>query len=58
MKTSAKKIKRRKTNLTLEMEPVLGAETRERVVAETVEEVMTLFLDQERGLLFENVAPD
>jgi N-acylglucosamine 2-epimerase len=45
-------------NLTLEMEPVLGAEMRERVVAETVHEVMTLFLDEERGLLYENIAPD
>jgi N-acylglucosamine 2-epimerase len=45
-------------NLTLEMEPVLGAETRERVVAETVQEVMSLFLDGERGLLYEHVAPD
>jgi N-acylglucosamine 2-epimerase len=45
-------------NLTLEMEPVLGAETRERVVSETVTEVMTRFLDSERGLLFEHVAPD
>lgn len=45
-------------NLTLEMELALGAETRERVVAETVQEVMTLFLDPERGLLYENVAPD
>jgi len=45
-------------NLTLEMEPVLGAETRERVMTETVQQVMTLFLDQERGLLFEHVAPD
>jgi len=45
-------------NLTLEMEPVLGAETRERVVAETVQEVMDLFLDRGRGLLYEHVAPD
>lgn len=45
-------------NLTLEMEWLLPRETLETVLAMTVQEVMTDFLDQERGLMFENVAPD
>jgi len=45
-------------NLTLEMEWLLPKETLENVLAETVREVMTDFLDQERGLMYENVAPD
>jgi N-acylglucosamine 2-epimerase len=45
-------------NLTLEMEWLLSEETLERVLAATVREVMTDFLDQERGLLYEAVAPD
>jgi N-acylglucosamine 2-epimerase len=45
-------------NLTLEMEWLLPSETLENVLAATVQEVMTDFLDQERGLMYENVAPD
>jgi N-acylglucosamine 2-epimerase len=45
-------------NLTLEMEWLLSSETLENVLAATVQEVMTDFLDQERGLMYENVAPD
>ncbi|MBD2440403.1 AGE family epimerase/isomerase [Nostoc sp. FACHB-110] len=45
-------------NLTLEMAWLLPSETLESVLAETVKEVMTDFLDQERGLMYENVAPD
>ncbi|MBN3872582.1 MAG: AGE family epimerase/isomerase [Nostoc sp.] len=45
-------------NLTLEMEWLLPKETLENVLAETVQEVMTDFLDPERGLMYENVAPD
>ncbi|MBL1201039.1 MAG: AGE family epimerase/isomerase [Nostoc sp. GBBB01] len=45
-------------NLTLEMEWLLPNETLENVLAETVREVMTDFLDSERGLMYENVAPD
>ncbi|MFN6477754.1 AGE family epimerase/isomerase [Nostoc sp. DedQUE07] len=45
-------------NLTLEMEWLLPKETLENVLAETVREVMTDFLDQERRLMYENVAPD
>ncbi|WP_414551273.1 AGE family epimerase/isomerase [Anabaena sp. CCY 0017] len=45
-------------NLTLEMEWLLPSETLENVLARTVQEVMTDFLDQKRGLMSENVAPD
>ncbi|WP_414564835.1 MULTISPECIES: AGE family epimerase/isomerase [unclassified Anabaena] len=45
-------------NLTLEMAWLLPSETLESVLASTVEEVMTDFLDQERGLMYENVALD
>lgn len=45
-------------NLTLEMDWLLPQETLDRVLEETVQEVMTDFLDQDRGLMFENVAPD
>ena len=45
-------------NLTLEMEWLLPSETLENVLDMTVREVMTDFLDQERGLMYENVAPD
>lgn len=45
-------------NLTLEMEWLLPSETLESVLATTVKEVMSDFLDQERGLMYENVAPD
>ncbi|WP_414528254.1 AGE family epimerase/isomerase [Nodularia chucula] len=45
-------------NLTLEMAWLLPSETLENVLASTVKEVMTDFFDQERGLMYENVAPD
>jgi N-acylglucosamine 2-epimerase len=45
-------------NLTLEMAWLLSPETLEQVLDETVQEVMTDFLDAERGLMFEHVAPD
>ncbi|YAF93978.1 MAG: AGE family epimerase/isomerase [Nodularia sp. CChRGM 3473] len=45
-------------NLTLEMAWLLPSEILENVLAGTVEEVMTDFLDQERGLMYENVAPN
>jgi N-acylglucosamine 2-epimerase len=45
-------------NLTLEMDWLLPSETLEAVLAETVREVMTDFLDPARGLLFENVTPN
>jgi N-acylglucosamine 2-epimerase len=44
-------------NLTLEMEWLLGHERLEEVLDETVGEVMTDFLDQDRLLMFENVTP-
>ncbi|MGH1396867.1 MAG: AGE family epimerase/isomerase [Trichormus sp.] len=45
-------------NLTLEMAWLLPSDTLESVLASTVEEVMTDFLDQEKGLMYENVTPD
>ena len=45
-------------NLTLEMDWLLSPETLETVLGQTVKEVMTDFLDTERGLMFENVQPD
>jgi N-acylglucosamine 2-epimerase len=45
-------------NLTLEMSWLLPSEELERVLDLTVKEVMTDFLDRERGLMYENVAPD
>ncbi|MBE9049045.1 AGE family epimerase/isomerase [Nostocales cyanobacterium LEGE 11386] len=45
-------------NLTLEMAWLLPSEILENVLAGTVEEVMTDFLDQERGLMYENFAPN
>ncbi|MEH2395197.1 MAG: AGE family epimerase/isomerase [Nostoc sp.] len=45
-------------NLTLEMEWLLPKETLDNVLAETQDEVMTDFFDQERGLMYENVTPD
>lgn len=44
-------------NLTLEMAPLLDAIQLDQVLDQTVQEVMTDFLDTERGLLFEAVAP-
>lgn len=45
-------------NLTLEMDWLLPQETLNRVLDETVQEVMTDFLDPVRGIMFENVALD
>lgn len=45
-------------NLTLEMEWLLPKETLENVLEMTVKEVMSDFLDQEQGLMYENVALD
>lgn len=45
-------------NLTLEMDWLLSPETLETVLAQTVKEVMTDFLDTERGLMFESVQAD
>lgn len=45
-------------NLTLEMAPLLDATQLDRVLDQTVQEVMTDFLDAKRGLLYESVAPD
>ncbi|MBF1989929.1 AGE family epimerase/isomerase [Fischerella thermalis] len=45
-------------NLTLEMEWLLSSEILENILAATVREVMTDFLDQEKGLMHESVAPD
>lgn len=45
-------------NLSLEMEPLLAPAQLEQVLEQTVREVMTDFLDPDRGLLYEAVAPD
>lgn len=45
-------------NLTLEMEWLLSSEILENILTATVREVMTDFLDQEKGLMYESVAPD
>lgn len=45
-------------NLTLEMDWLLSPEILENVLDQTVAEVMTDFLDAERGLMFESVQPD
>jgi len=45
-------------NLSLEMSWLLASETLESVLDGTVREVMIDFLDKERGLMLENVAPD
>ncbi|OKH26195.1 N-acylglucosamine 2-epimerase [Hydrococcus rivularis NIES-593] len=45
-------------NLTLEMAWLLSEETIENVLDMTVREVMADFLDRDRGLIYENVAPD
>jgi N-acylglucosamine 2-epimerase len=45
-------------NLTLEMAWLLPETELERVLNLTVQEVMTDFLDAERGLMYEHVAPD
>jgi N-acylglucosamine 2-epimerase len=45
-------------NLSLEMDWLLPSDQLEEVLAATVQEVMTDFLDGDRGLMYENVAPD
>ena len=45
-------------NLTLDLEWLLDAETRERVLDECVREVLGRFLDPKRNILHEHVAPD
>ncbi len=45
-------------NLTLEMDWLLSGEQLDEVLDQTVREVMTDFYRGDRGLLFENVAPD
>jgi N-acylglucosamine 2-epimerase len=45
-------------NLSLEMEWLLPIEKLEQVLAATVQEVMTDFLDRDRGLMYESVALD
>lgn len=45
-------------NLSLEMEWLLPQEKLEQVLDATVQEVMNDFLDRDRGLMYENVAPD
>ncbi|AXA37388.1 MAG: N-acylglucosamine 2-epimerase [Candidatus Sumerlaea sp.] len=46
------------SNLVLEMEPLLPAETVERTISECVDTLMNNFVDAERGIVFEHVAPD
>ncbi|HIJ72956.1 MAG TPA: AGE family epimerase/isomerase [Candidatus Hydrogenedentes bacterium] len=45
-------------NLCVEMEGLIDAETLKTIVDQCVKDVMGLFLDEERLLLFEHVAPD
>jgi N-acylglucosamine 2-epimerase len=45
-------------NLSLEMQWLLQSERLEQVLDMTVHQVMQVFLDQERGLMHENLAPD
>jgi N-acylglucosamine 2-epimerase len=45
-------------NLSLEMDWLLPSDRLEEILDETVREVMTDFLDRDRGLMYENVAPD
>ena len=45
-------------NLSLEMEGLLPNSTLDEVLAETVSTVMGSFLDPDKGLMYENVAPD
>lgn len=45
-------------NLSLEMDWLLEGDQLEQILKATVTEVMTDFLDPERGLLYEHVAPD
>jgi N-acylglucosamine 2-epimerase len=45
-------------NLVVELEWMLHQDTREATIETCLHDVMGLFLDQERGLMFEHVAPD
>ena len=45
-------------NLSLEMDWLLDSDQLEQVLDTTVADVMTVFLDLERGLMYEQVAPD
>jgi N-acylglucosamine 2-epimerase len=45
-------------NLSLEMDWLLQGDTFDEVIEATLGEVMTDFLDAERGLIYENVTPD
>jgi N-acylglucosamine 2-epimerase len=45
-------------NLSLEMEWLLPSDKLEQVLDATVQEVMTDFLDKDRGLMYENITPD
>jgi N-acylglucosamine 2-epimerase len=45
-------------NLSLEMDWLLPSDRLAQVLDTTVQEVMNDFLDQERGLMYENVSPD
>jgi N-acylglucosamine 2-epimerase len=45
-------------NLSLEMDWLLPSDRLEEILAATVREVMTDFLDGDRGLIYENVTPD
>lgn len=45
-------------NLSLEMSWLLSRDRLEQIIDITVQEVMTDFLNQERGLMYENVTPD
>jgi len=45
-------------NLSLEMDWLLPSDRLEEILAATVREVMTDFLDGDRGLMYENVTPD
>jgi len=45
-------------NLSLEMDWLLESDQLDRVLDQTVQAVMTDFLDDDRGLLYENVTPD
>jgi N-acylglucosamine 2-epimerase len=46
------------SNVTLELEWLLGGEETQRLVDSCVDEIMTSFVDRDRGLVFENVMPD
>ncbi len=45
-------------NLSLEMDWLLPSDQLEQILAATVQEVMTDFLGRDRGLMYENVAPN